>query len=101
MMLMAFFDIQGSVLLAFKEPDVSINAQLYTQALDKLHKFMENKCPGMLSSGVIILSDNARPHVAKVFVEALDSKKLKVLEHLTYSPDLSLCDYHIFELLSE
>ena len=50
----------------------------------------------MLSSGVIILHDNARPHVAKVCVEALARKKWEVLEHPAYSPDLSPCDYHIF-----
>ncbi|GFW97486.1 uncharacterized protein TNCV_4991621 [Trichonephila clavipes] len=50
----------------------------------------------MLSSDVLLLHDKARSHVAKVYVEALPRKKWKVLEHPAYSPDLSLCNYHIF-----
>ncbi|GFV73093.1 hypothetical protein TNCV_299301 [Trichonephila clavipes] len=35
------------------------------KTLDRLHKAIKNKCPGMLSSGVLILHDNTRSHVAK------------------------------------
>ncbi|GFV63931.1 histone-lysine N-methyltransferase SETMAR [Trichonephila clavipes] len=68
----AFFDIQGSLLL---------------------------EC--IQFSGVIILLENRRPHVAKMCVEALTRKKWEVLEHPAYSPNLSPCDYHIFGLLKE
>ncbi|GFQ91661.1 histone-lysine N-methyltransferase SETMAR [Trichonephila clavata] len=92
-MLSAFFDIQGPLSLEFKEPDVSSPAQRYTQTLDKLHKAIENKRPDMLSSGVIILPDNSRPHITKVDDEALVRKKGEVLEHPAYSPDLSPYDF--------
>ncbi|GFX50790.1 histone-lysine N-methyltransferase SETMAR [Trichonephila clavipes] len=45
-----------------------INAQRYTQSFDRLHTGIKNKCPSMLSPGVIILHDNAKPHAAKVCV---------------------------------
>ncbi|GFY61426.1 hypothetical protein TNIN_14931 [Trichonephila inaurata madagascariensis] len=67
--------MQELLLLYFKEPDVSINTQRYTQILDTLHKAIKNKYPGMLSSGVIILHDNAGQHVTKVRVEALARKR--------------------------
>ncbi|GFS32750.1 histone-lysine N-methyltransferase SETMAR [Trichonephila inaurata madagascariensis] len=97
MMSTAFLDMQGPLLLEFKEPDVSINAQWYTQTLDKLHKAIKNNRPSMLWPGVIILCNNARPHVTKVCVEALTHKSWEVLEHPAYSPDLSPCDDRIFE----
>ncbi|GFY43316.1 histone-lysine N-methyltransferase SETMAR [Trichonephila inaurata madagascariensis] len=89
--------MQESALLKFKETDVSINAQRYAQTLDRLHKAIKNKCPGMLSSDVIILRDNARPYVAKECVKALARKKWDFLEHPTYSSDPVVpCDYHMF-----
>ncbi|GFX10135.1 integrase catalytic domain-containing protein [Trichonephila clavipes] len=38
-------DGKGPLLLEFKEPDVFINAQRYTQTLDKLYKAIKNKRP--------------------------------------------------------
>ncbi|GFV33710.1 uncharacterized protein TNCV_4568251 [Trichonephila clavipes] len=68
---------------------------MLNDTLDRLHKVIKNKHPGMLWLGVNILHDNARPYVTQVYVEAL---KWEVLEHPAYSPDLSPCDYHIFGL---
>ncbi|GFV87138.1 histone-lysine N-methyltransferase SETMAR [Trichonephila clavipes] len=91
----------GPQLLEFKEPDVSINAIRYTQALDKLHKATRNKRLCILSPGIIILHDNARSYVDKVCIEALVGKKWEVLEHPAYSADLLPCDYHILGLLKK
>ncbi|GFV01494.1 uncharacterized protein TNCV_2960881 [Trichonephila clavipes] len=71
-----------------------LKAQWYTQTRDKLHKAIKNKRPSMLWSGVIILFDIGRSHVAKVCVEVC--KTGEVLEHHAYSRDLSPCDYHMF-----
>lgn len=95
-MLTVFFDIQGPLLLEFLEPNETINSQRYIQTLDKLHQAIKSKRPGMLSSGVILLHDNARPHVSKATSDALTRKRWEVLEHPAYSPDLSPCDFHIF-----
>lgn len=95
-MLSAFFDHEGLLLADFKEPGVNINSTHYLETLDKLHKAIKNKRPGMLSRGVILLHDNARPHVAKIVQEALAWKKWEILQHPAYSPDLSPCDFHLF-----
>lgn len=95
-MLTAFFDHEGVLLLDFKEPCVNINAVRYKDTLDKLHTAIKNKRPGMLSRGVILLHDNARPHVANIVQESLLKKKWEVLPHPAYSPDLSPCDFHLF-----
>ncbi|GFW27140.1 hypothetical protein TNCV_93661 [Trichonephila clavipes] len=44
---------------------------------------------------VIILHDNARPHVVVVFQILLRQFHLKVLEHPPHSPDFSPCDFPI------
>lgn len=95
-MLTFFFDHEGPLLIEFTEPRVHINANLYNETLNKLHQAIRRKRPGKLSRGVILLHDNARPHVAKVVKENLQRKKWRILEHPPYSPDLSPCDFHIF-----
>ncbi|GFY80128.1 uncharacterized protein TNIN_325401 [Trichonephila inaurata madagascariensis] len=93
--------MEGPLLLEFNELDVSINAQQYIQKLEKLHIAIKHKHPGMRSSGSISLYYNARSHIAKVYVEALDREKWVVLEHPPCSLDLSHCDYHIFGQLKK
>jgi len=45
---------------------------------------------------VILLHDNARPHVAKVVTKYLETLKWDVLPHPLYSPDIALSDYWLF-----
>ncbi|GFW63744.1 hypothetical protein TNCV_4940361 [Trichonephila clavipes] len=55
----------------------------------------------MLNGGVSILHDNTSPHVTVVFQTLLRHFRWEVLEHLSYSPDFSPCEYHIFGLLQK
>jgi histone-lysine N-methyltransferase SETMAR len=57
---------------------------------------VKNKRPGKLSRGVLMLHDNARPHAAHATRDTLSHFGWGVLDHSHYSPDLSLCDYHVF-----
>jgi len=45
---------------------------------------------------VILLYDNARPHVAKVVKKYLETLKWDVLPHPLYSPDIAPSDYWLF-----
>ena len=56
---------------------------------------------GLLSRGVILLHDNARPHSAAKTVETLQDLRFEVLEHPPYSPDLAPSDFHLFGPLKE
>ena len=42
---------------------------------------------------VILLHDNARPHVAKAIKKYLETFKWNVLPHPPYSPDIAPSDY--------
>ncbi|GFX38598.1 mariner Mos1 transposase [Trichonephila clavipes] len=52
--------------------------------------------PGMLSNGVILLHDNARPHTANAVKTTLQQLRWEILEHPSYSPNISPCDFHAF-----
>jgi len=45
--------------------------------------------PDLLETGVLILHDNARPHLGKHVRELLDGYSWEVLPHPPYSPDES------------
>ncbi|EGI63180.1 Mariner Mos1 transposase [Acromyrmex echinatior] len=49
---------------------------------------------------IILLHDNARPHVAKPVKTYLETLKWEVLPHPPYSPDIAPSDYHLFRSLA-
>ena len=54
-----------------------------------------------MSSGVLLLHDNARPHTAIHTLQTLVKLGFIVLEHPAYSPDLAPSDYHLFGPLKD
>ena len=50
----------------------------------------------MLSSGVVLLHDNATPHTSVKTLEWLHKYNWEILQHPAYSPDLAPSDYHLF-----
>jgi len=60
-----------------------------------------SKRRGMPIRNVILLHDNTRPHTALLIRNKLEEMCWETLEHLSYSPDLSPCEYFLFEPLKE
>lgn len=86
----------GPLLIEYAEPGQNINANRYCATLQRLRTAIKNKRRGLLTRGVILLHDNARPHTANVSVATLQKFKWEILEHSPYSPDLAPCDFHAF-----
>ncbi|KAJ4435147.1 hypothetical protein ANN_23723 [Periplaneta americana] len=82
--------------LEFLERNATINSERYCNTLTNLKRAIQNKRRGMLSSGVIFLHDNARPHTARHIATKLQEFNWEVLDHRPYSPDLAHSDYHLF-----
>ncbi|GBO16461.1 hypothetical protein AVEN_191574-1 [Araneus ventricosus] len=59
-----FWDAQGILLIEFMTRGTTINSEVYCRTLKKLKRAIQNKRRGLLSSGVVLLHDNARPHTA-------------------------------------
>jgi histone-lysine N-methyltransferase SETMAR len=96
-MLTFFWDSQGPILEYYHERDTTVNSARYSEMLrDKLKPEVRTKRRGLLSKGVALLHDNARPHTAAHTVETLRHLNSEVLEHPPYSPDLTRSDYHLF-----
>jgi hypothetical protein len=50
----------------------------------------------MLTKGVVLLHDNARPHTAALKNALIKPFNWEIFNHLPYSPDLAPSDYHLF-----
>lgn len=102
LMLTVFWDSQGPVLEHYQERGTTINSVRYSEMLTaKLKPAIRSKRRGLLSKGVVLLHDNARPHTAAHTAETLQKLNFEVLAHPTYSPDLAPSDYHLFGPLKE
>jgi len=55
----------------------------------------------LLSSGVLLQHDNARPHTASTTVATITDLHFECLPHPPYSPDLAPSDFHMFGPLKE
>jgi len=91
-----FWDRKGILLVDFMPPGATINAAAYCDTLTRLRRAIQNKRRGMLSRGVCLLQDNARPHSAHVTNALLEKFKWDILNHPPYSPDLAPSDFHLF-----
>jgi len=96
-----FWDHKGIILIEYLPQGETINAARYCETLKKLRRAIQNKRRGLLTSGVCLLHDNARPHTANVTKQLLDSFGWDVLNHPPYSPDLAPSDYHLFTSLKK
>lgn len=96
-----FWDRKGVILVDFLERGTTINSQRYCQTLQKLRRAIQNKRRGMLSSKILLIHDNARPHTANVTREVLESFKWELFPHPPYSPDLAPSDFHLFPAMKK
>lgn len=91
-----FWDRKGVLLVEFLSRNETINAASYCETLKNLRRAIQNKRRGKLSKGIVLLHDNARPHVANRTKDLIKSFKWETLDHPPYSPDLAPSDYHLF-----
>ncbi|GBL72997.1 Histone-lysine N-methyltransferase SETMAR [Araneus ventricosus] len=69
--------------------------------LKKLQRAIQNKRRGLLSSGVVLLHDKARPHTAVRTGEVLRKFKWDVFQHPPYSPHMAPSDFHLFTAMKK
>ena len=68
---------------------------------EKLRPALRRRRRDLLTEGVILLHDNARPHLKTCVVEMLAKWEWEVLTHPLYTPDLSPCDFFLFAAIKK
>jgi hypothetical protein len=94
-----FWDRKGVLMVEFIQKGTTITPKVYFETLNKLRRTIQNIRRGMLTSGVVLLHGNARPHTAARTRALLKHFNWQLFDHLPYSPDLTPRDYHMFTYL--
>ena len=91
------FTKAGNLSWVFLNNNNKANANWYTKkCLNKLINIWKKSNPNIDISKMILHQDNARIHNCAITKKFLEKKKIKILRHPPYSPDLSPCDYYMF-----
>jgi histone-lysine N-methyltransferase SETMAR len=96
MMATVFWDCKGMLLTEFMAPGTTITSEVYCDTLHNLRRSIKNKRREMLTKGVVLLHDNARPHTAARTTALIKRFNWESFDHPPYSPDLAPSDYHLF-----
>ncbi|GBP74933.1 Mariner Mos1 transposase [Eumeta japonica] len=75
---------------------------LYRTQMMRLSRALKEKRPQYCSrhDKIILLRNNARPHVAVTMKNYLKTLDWEVLPHPLYSPDIAPSDYHLFRSMA-
>ena len=66
------------------------------ETLQKLRRAFRKKWRVMLSAGLVLLHDKARPHTVRRSTHLLQEFSWEMFNHSLYGPDLVLSDFHLF-----
>lgn len=101
-LLCIWWDQQGVLYYELLKPGETVTANRYQQQLTRLSEELRGKRPEWPTrhNKVILLHDNARPHVAKPIKDTVEQLKWEVLPHPPYSPDIAPSDYHLFRSMA-
>jgi histone-lysine N-methyltransferase SETMAR len=74
-------------MVKFKQQGTTVTSQMYCETLKKLRtaRHSEKRC-GMLTFGVVLHHDNARPHTAARSGALLEHFNWELFDHPPYSP---------------
>ena len=99
-MISVWWNVDGIVHFELVPEGKAVNAELYTEQLDRVYEAMRQKYPTLISrKRALLQQDNAPAHRAKKTqgkIAELDG--IEVLPHPAYSPDLAPSDYGLFSL---
>lgn len=81
------------------EQKETITAKRYINFLQNMINFFQKGNQKILSENMVLMHDNARPHIARDTIEFLASKNVRLLRQPPYSPDTNICDNYLFKRL--
>jgi hypothetical protein len=102
LMAAVFWDRKGVLMVEFKQQGTTITPEVCYETLKNcVGPAIQNKRRGMLTYGVVLFYDNARPHTAACTGKLLEHFNWELFDHPPHSPDLSPSDCHLFTYLKK
>jgi histone-lysine N-methyltransferase SETMAR len=79
-----------------------VTSATYSNLLrENLKPAIHQKRRGLLTTGVCLLHDNAKPHTATATVSTIEKLRCECIPHPPYSPDLAPSDVYVFGQLKD
>ena len=101
-MLTVFWDERGVILEHYMTRGNTVTSAMYEDLLkNRLRPAINSKWRGILSTGVLLQHDNARPHTAFSTFATIQDLSFESLPHPPYSQELFPSGLHIFGPLKE
>lgn len=102
LLLCIWWDQLGVAYYELLKPNETITGAVYRTQLMRLSRALKEKRAHYYSrhDKVILLHDNARPHVAAPVKTYLETLNWEVLPHPPYSPDIAPSDFHLFRSMT-
>jgi histone-lysine N-methyltransferase SETMAR len=101
-MLMLFWDSKEPVLEHYMSEGTLLTSSSYCDLLvNHLKPAVCSKCCWLLTTGILLLHDNARPHTAHETAAKIEDLHFQCPPHPPYSPDLTISNFHVFVVLKE
>jgi histone-lysine N-methyltransferase SETMAR len=95
-MVLAFFDAKGLIYTNYVPKGTTVNANYIVEALGTFLKVLRKKRPVMAAGEWFLHWDNAPVHTAATATDWLAARRVKMIEHPPYSPDLAPADFFLF-----
>ncbi|EYC29297.1 hypothetical protein Y032_0006g2895 [Ancylostoma ceylanicum] len=89
-----WWDISGPVFWELVPTGSMVDSDLFCTQLEKVAGIL--RCRHSEREKILLLIDNARPHISKKSYEKLTALGIDLVPHPPYSPDLAPSDYHVF-----
>ena len=100
-MVTVFFDADGPVYTHIAKKGSSVNGASVVKVLKAFLKQLKKKRPDWEEGTWFLHWDNAPAHTARVVQDYLAKRRVKMLEHAPYSPDLAPADFFNFPKVKE
>ena len=96
-MLAVLFDINGPITQISVPRGQTVTGTFNKRKmLGKLNKCFKKRRPKTGLRGVRFLHDNAPAHISSIVIDYFETKKVTVLPHPPYSPDLAPAEFFLF-----
>jgi hypothetical protein len=93
------WDAYDVIDMDFFEPGTTINSERYTEMLVTLKRLLRRIRKH--KKNILLQNDNARSHISRAIMEAIENLDLTILPHSTYSPDLATYDFNLSPKMME
>jgi histone-lysine N-methyltransferase SETMAR len=101
-LLCVWWNYKGLIYYKLVPDGRTINAEVYSQQLEKMYTVLLEKYPALVYQKRMLLQhDNAPPHTATKTLQIIEELEgIKLLPHPTFNPDLEQSDYYVFRSMA-